>query len=328
MSRYRQFEAEDFALDAYFQHWVLHPDQDVIRFWENFLQAHPEKRSTIEEAILLVQSAGLTGDEDEDAAFLDSWHKIDTQIKRQRTRRMVQYAAMAAAFTGLVALGYIYAFSDQVDQRFATGYAESSTITLADGSVINLQANSELLVMKPTWWKSQRRVRLEGEAFFTVAHDAQHPFVVTTPEGLTVKVLGTRFNVQARHATSTVYLASGRVSLATDERETAMVPGMLAEHRPEGAGLLVHTATPTQSEAFISWTKDQYTMRDTPLAEVAVHIADIFGKRVVWKQESLKQRQITARVPLYDLPVLLRVIEETLQVRAVVKNDSIEISSE
>ncbi len=85
-------------------------------------------------------------------------------------------------------------------------------VVLADGSEVFMSPDSRLVF--PTAFKGARReVLLEGEAYFRVAKDARHPFVVTTPR-VTTTVLGTEFHVCCYdHAAATVTLVSGSVTV-------------------------------------------------------------------------------------------------------------------
>ena len=47
---------EDFILDKKFTHWVLHPNKELDSFWESFIIEHPEKKSQIRDAVLIIES--------------------------------------------------------------------------------------------------------------------------------------------------------------------------------------------------------------------------------------------------------------------------------
>lgn len=78
---------------------------------------------------------------------------------------------------------------------FRSAKGHTSRIVLADGSLVVLNSGSSLYYPQ-VFTQSSREVRLEGEAFFDVAHDTKHPFFVQVKESR-IKVLGTSFNVTA-----------------------------------------------------------------------------------------------------------------------------------
>jgi ferric-dicitrate binding protein FerR (iron transport regulator) len=92
-------------------------------------------------------------------------------------------------------------------------FGERKTFRLPDGSTVILNTDSRLKVPR-NFNRAHRRVILEGDAFFEVAADAQHPFMVTTPV-LHVSVLGTssRFTAPAGAAGESLELLSGRLKV-------------------------------------------------------------------------------------------------------------------
>lgn len=90
-------------------------------------------------------------------------------------------------------------------------------IKLSDSTTVMLNAASKLKYPAHFDGKT-REVYLEGEAFFDVAHDAEHPFIVHTSK-LKVNVLGTSFNVKDYHAEKAiaVTVASGKVGVMTNK---------------------------------------------------------------------------------------------------------------
>jgi hypothetical protein len=91
--------------------------------------------------------------------------------------------------------------------------------TLPDGTVVTLnrQAHIAYITGLKDAKGNGRAVRLEGEAFFVVAPDASHPFIVRAND-ITVKVLGTSFNISSRPGSTEVMVETGavRVSRAGD----------------------------------------------------------------------------------------------------------------
>ncbi|WP_199120785.1 FecR family protein [Pedobacter sp. ASV28] len=131
-----------------------------------------------------------------------------------------RFIASAAAI--LVLAAGLYFFRDNVikliapvqQQEVWSSIGERKKIILADGSQVWLSSNSKLSY--PDKFKeAQRSVSLEGEAFFEVAHDAKHPFIIKTGK-VNTTVLGTSFNVSAysKQNTINITLVTGKVAVA------------------------------------------------------------------------------------------------------------------
>src|SRR5690606_27213140 len=86
--------------------------------------------------------------------------------------------------------------SQQENIVFTTPKGQSSKILLIDGTEIWLNSGSSL-TYPAAFSDKERRVKLTGEGYFEVAHDATKPFYVETDEGPLIRVLGTSFNVSA-----------------------------------------------------------------------------------------------------------------------------------
>ena len=100
-------------------------------------------------------------------------------------------------------------------------------ITLADGTAVWVNAASELRFPEH-FGEVERRVHLKGEAYFEVAKDAKRPFFVETEE-VSVRVLGTHFNVSAYGKNVKTSLVEGRVEVSNDEHSAVIAPGQSAE---------------------------------------------------------------------------------------------------
>lgn len=110
----------------------------------------------------------------------------------------------------------------------STARGEQAQVKLPDGTLVFLNAASSLAY--PTTFKglSTRETSLKGEAYFQVAKDKKHPFIVKT-KNQQVEVLGTRFNVNAydddhKNITKTT-LEEGSVKVSAGEKELTIIPG-------------------------------------------------------------------------------------------------------
>lgn len=135
--------------------------------------------------------------------------------------------AAAAAICALIAGGAFYrhlnpspspsVFTDQ-KREVAVKPGAKSRLLLPDGTIVWLNSDSKL-TYNSQFTGSFREVALEGEAFFDVAKNPAHPFIVHT-RGIDVRVLGTSFDVKSypREATFEATLIRGKIEVSkTDE---------------------------------------------------------------------------------------------------------------
>src|SRR5690606_15777064 len=104
-----------------------------------------------------------------------------------------------------------------------TGYGETRKINLPDGSLVVLNANSELKYESNWQQAPMREVWLQGEAFFEVVKTTEEKQFIVHTGSLDVEVLGTQFNVHNRHQKVQVVLSSGKVKLQPLERQESLL---------------------------------------------------------------------------------------------------------
>lgn len=215
-----------------------------------------------------------------------------------RRRRFVQTVGAAA-----VILLLISAFSQfwwRIDPQviISTAYAEQKTVQLPDQSMVKLNANSSISFHKKWDGKEPRRVWLEGEAHFKVKKDqgTGKKFQVITKD-LTVEVLGTVFNVNAREADTEVYLEEGQVKLDLQEQKEAitMEPGELVTYS-RGAGKPERKRI--ENEAPSSWKDGAALMEDALLKDIVRKIEEIYGVTVVVENKTHLQREFSLGIPV------------------------------
>lgn len=139
-----------------------------------------------------------------------------------------------------------------------------NTVILADGTMVHLNAGSKLIY--PVRFTGKRRiVTLEGEAYFNVVKDEEHPFVVRTHLG-EVLVLGTEFNVNAYADASVCYttLVRGKVSFSAPSKEpVTLLPGeqaVVSANRVEKRTV--------ELEEYVGWVNGLYTFNNRSLGEI------------------------------------------------------------
>lgn len=149
------------------------------------------------------------------------YRRLLYRIKRRGSFRMLLHTAgYAAAIALLVVSVHLYhVWFYHVPETVATETSlfvpagQRVSMTLQDGTVVWLNAQSRL-TYPSVFTGKERRVHVEGEAYFEVAPDSEQPFVVSTG-ALELTVLGTEFNIYnyPEEAISRVSLVKGRLQV-------------------------------------------------------------------------------------------------------------------
>ena len=194
------------------------------------------------------------------------------------------WVSLAAAATIMLAVGWWRNESRNPNADYATVAGALQRIALPDGSVVTLNASSSASVQ---YSSHTRRVRLTaGEAHFEVAHDAARPFLVAAG-AVTVRAVGTAFNVRVAAAAVEVVVASGKVRLTNPDHLTATSPAVLAAAPlleqgdravvprssivPRSVAVLSPAITrlePAQLREVLAWRQEMLVFTETPLREV------------------------------------------------------------
>ena len=189
--------------------------------------------------------------------------------RRPRRRFVWAAAAALAAALGLASLLYL-----NRDPTYSTQLGEQRTLELADGSTVELNARSRIRVH---FALHERRVTLlEGQALFSVMHNAARPFIVVSGE-TRVEDVGTQFAV-AREASSTVVtVIEGRVAVVHEGLgspgggSAAVAPAVLVSAGEQVSVAAGVVARPHRANvaAATAWTQQQLVFESTPLSEAA-----------------------------------------------------------
>lgn len=231
-----------------------------------------------------------------------------------RLHPTVRHVAAASVVLLIIAAFVYYFISPPTATHYQTGYGETATVELPDGSIVTLNANSSLSYQV----SDKREAWLEGEAFFHVKK-VLHPqtpqrFVVHTPQ-LDVEVLGTQFNVNDRRGKTTVVLNSGRVKLGLRVRQEdtlVMKPGELVEVSKEHPQFIKRAVDPQHASA---WTTQRLIMDNTPLSEIALTIADYYGLTMRFEEPALANETLSGSIPMHQVEIFLQVLAASADVQ-------------
>jgi ferric-dicitrate binding protein FerR (iron transport regulator) len=150
---------------------------------------------------------------------IEAAEKPSIPLTSRRTPFLTTFARIAAMVLIVAGAGWLL-FEVAAPQKITVTTAadqKNVEVLLADGSTVFLNRNSSLTYPK-NFRSGTRRVSLRGEAFFDIARDAEHPFIIDAGKA-NIRVLGTSFNVITENASSEVevYVATGKVLVTSED---------------------------------------------------------------------------------------------------------------
>ena len=248
--------------------------------------------------------------------------------------------AMAAA-VALAAVGWWqWALSQPSAQTYATSTGGYERVVLADGSVIELNANSEVRV---ALLPGERRVALvQGEAHFTVAHEITRPFIVSA-EGIAVRAVGTAFNVRLASSALEVLVTEGKVAvseagpapvavptrgepanqtglptsgsptfLAANERTLiAFAPPKSAVPVPPAHAPVVEKVTAEAIREALSWQERKLVFAETPLRDVVAQFNRRNRLQLILGDDALAERPVGGTFAADNVEGFIRLLESS-----------------
>lgn len=157
-------------------------------------------------------------------------------------------------------------------------------ITLSDGSEVWM--NNDCRLVYPNYFTGkERRVKVEGEAYFKVAPDAKHPFIVEA-NGIEAKVLGTEFNVRSYgNADTHVTLIKGKVAVRTDaSHEAVLTPGQDAQLNDDGSLGIADV----DIDSYLYWRDGYFYFDNVALENIMQDIGRWYNLNVVFANNDVR----------------------------------------
>jgi transmembrane sensor len=296
---------------------------------ERWLAADPARRLVLEEVRIAAALGGeLREPMDPVAEQRDSdaeWRRLAAAIgvrrrpmdvlRAPRRRWIAGSLAGVGALAAAVVVGLLVARASGRSgalpaalawREYTTAPGERETVTLADGTQFSLAPASRVRV-PVSYGRGRRDVTVEGEAYFTVVHDASQPFAVHVGNATAVDV-GTRFDVRAYGAGRPIIVAvaEGQVALTAGAGAgAALRPGDVAVIAPTGA---IETRAMADLEPFVGWTRGELVFADEPLGDVLETLGRWYGVRIVLADPSLAGRPIRATYTTQSMTDVLALV--------------------
>ena len=214
-------------------------------------------------------------------------------------------AAVIAIVTGSISY-FRYMSEQQITfAEISTSFGEKKRVELPDGTILVLNSCSQ--VRYPDSFQGDiRKVELEGEGYFRVAHNEDMPFIVQTKR-LDVRVLGTRFDVKSYSTDEIVSVSveSGKVQVDLPEammrltaKEQVLINTVSGEYskKKEERGVAV-------------WIKGSLRFNSTPIRDVAKELERVYNCRITFAPGQDFNNLITGEHDNKSLEAVLKSIE-------------------
>jgi transmembrane sensor len=239
------------------------------------------------------------------------------RIGRERRRPRVAWA-VAATVVAAAVLGALLFLPGESPTPHRTDVGEHRTVSLPDGSTVDLNTSTELLV---EYTDQQRQIAmLRGEAFFDVARDASRPFIVVAGHGA-IRAVGTGFAVRLKSPdVVSVTVTEGIVEVAhssfrpdvsraaEEQPAPTLRPGQRAEYDRQDTR--IEAVAQDEVERAQAWRRGLLIFEDSSLSEVLEEVHRYTETRLVLVDAELGEMRLGGTFRAGRVEALLEVLEK------------------
>jgi transmembrane sensor len=240
---------------------------------------------------LLSEYRGLSGDLARVLPVLAAEGRVEMPRRERGPVRslLANRWIVSAALAALVVAAAVWTRMPARSETMATNTAQRRSFTLADGTLVELNANTSIVVENG---RSERRVRLSGgEAFFVVSKDKSRPFVVETPAG-SMRDIGTEFNVRAESDSQLeVTVTEGSVQVTPRGAQGSPQVLVAGDQLTSLDGAVSMSALSARSlDDTLAWRKGMIVCDGMPLSEAVARFARYNGLKIAVTAGAARQK--------------------------------------
>lgn len=257
--------------------------------------------------------------EDELRDLLDVPESAYERQQRSRRRWMIGMGAgcAVAIVGGVLSYSHVLASPQQV-LRYATAHGEQRAETLPDGTAIEMNVSTQLVVR---YYHDRRVVELiDGEASFDVTRNQERPFFVEAG-AVDVRVTGTVFTVRREHEQVSVAVQSGSVELSSGRwwvrGKATLTAGMAASTDKNTA---LH-AVQADIAALTAWRQGKVVFRNQPLEDVVREMNRYLAQPIHLTDSRLKRLNMAGVFSIRDAEGFLHALQTHMPVAVVLRPD-------
>ena len=326
----KNFSNIDSVIQRFIRGVASSDDEKMIYNW---IQGNPENRKRLFQGKDIWENS-KQGSDNLNQIEQEQWLALQDRIDSQKLRisyitQVVKIAAVVIISLGLGWFGrYFYVQETFLPQSVEMKSVEASKgqlkeVFLADGTHVWLDSDSKLSF--PNQFNSNnRKVELQGEAYFEVTANELKPFFVKT-KNHTVKVVGTQFNIceyPENHVIETT-LAEGKVKIITGNFIHDLLPGEQSSFNTETAKVRISKA---DLDIYTTWKDGRYEFRNEPLDKIFRIIERWWDVKIEYP-EKLKDERISGVLRRYKpLEQHFELIQQLLPIQFEIQSDEIKIT--
>jgi ferric-dicitrate binding protein FerR (iron transport regulator) len=251
-------------------------------------------------------------------------YKINAKINKPKGKlRALYFKTPTIAAIAIVLLGISFLIIQSTRKNIITQSAakgEIKTISLPDGSQVILNGNSN--VTYTTNFINNRKLNLQGEAYFNVVKNPSLPFIVKTKQFET-KVLGTSFTIKAyANCPNVISVLSGKVAINAQGSPNKYI-FLTKNQQLRFTKLQLPQLTNNTREDFLAWTKNIVVLENTSLGETSEILRNKFNVTILFDNPELKQLRVTGKFKEENITTILKSIAQVKQLEIYFKTPNI-----
>ena len=324
---FKDYSVEEFIEEDLFRRWVIENDKSLDFFWHRYTDNYPEQAAKLEEAKQILETT-YTHFLDKETSISKPSDDFKSRLTQEFNSELAKHDVpssipnklfhrLAIAASVLLVIGFSsFFFMEEKSSsiEYVTGNAEWKKVTLPDGSIVELNANSQLSLTEEWEDGVSRRVWLKGEAFFKVKKipSTQVKFTVITKD-LEVDVLGTTFNVNTRNDHTEVFLEEGIITLDLQGRKEQIKPGEFISYS-QATKKIIDRYKETE-EIHSKWKDGVLNITDASMKDILYEVESIYGIDLIVTDKTLLEKVGSVAIPVDNLDMATSILERVLNVK-------------
>lgn len=182
--------------------------------------------------------------------------------------------------------------------------------TLSDQSIVTLNKHAAL-EFPEQFSETERRVSLNGEAFFSISPNKSKPFYINTVNDVEIRVVGTSFNVKSYDAFTEVIVETGIVEVRKFNRVVLLHPREQARINKEDSTIVV---LKSKDKLYTYYRSKEFDCENLPLWRLVEVLNEAYGHRIVIVRKELRSLTLDTRFDNLPLEQIVELLSETFDI--------------